>query len=989
MTAGMTFTPVLPPPTALDYLVVAGGGGGGRYYGGGGGAGGLLTSTGYSVVSNATYTVTVGTGGPGAPSTGIGTAGTNSIVSSNNSYTFNGSSQYLNVASNSAFNFGTGDFTIEMWVYITAGSTYQFLAGNDVNASSYLMLGINVPVSGTQTIAVGRAGVDWPLQFGSAITFASNTWYHVAVTRSGTTNKAFINGVQLGSNITDSTNWSMSNPRIGSQTGGTNFGGNISNVRLVKGISVYTGNFTVPTSPLTATQSAGTNISAITGVQTSLLTLQNATIIDNSSYGFAITNTGGVAFSSITPFTINSVGGGYGGGNSSASAGGPGGSGGGAGGPSSASGGAGTAGQGNNGGTNTSGGGAGGGGAGAAGGTSSTSSAGTGGVGLASTIIPNYSVSFNGSSQYLTVPSSSATTFSADFTIEGWIYPIALSGYVTVINKLATDVLGPWNIQFFGTTLQVYASSGPTWDIAGGLGTIAVSLNTWTHFAFTRYGNVYTLWVNGVASFTNTVALTPMVNSSAVGIGSYSGSNYRNFNGYISNIRLVNGTALYTSKFPVPTPPLLAVTNTSLLTAQSSIIVDNSTNASTITAIGSPTVSSTVIPTAYYSGGGGGSAGLGVLTNGGAGGGGSGATDTAGSFASAGAANTGGGGGGGSNPNSDPTWAGKSGGSGIAIIRYQSIYAQATTTGSPTFTSTGGYNIYTWTSSGSFSFSAIPTPTVEYLVVAGGGGGGTMIGGGGGAGGFRTATGFSVTSGTAYTVTVGTGGPGTATRGNSGTNGTDSVFSTITSTGGGGGASLTGTNTLTTPGNGGSGGGASGNPLASASSAGAGNTPSTSPSQGNNGGLGQTASPYGGGGGGGATAIGNVPSGTVGGIGGAGTASSISGSSVTYAGGGGGAPTSSVGATGGAGGSGGGGNGGSYSPLVAATNGTANTGGGGGGGSNDGAVAYMSGSGGSGIVIISYDAAYSAAASTTGSPSITTSGGYRIYTWTSSGSITF
>jgi len=74
---------------------------------------------------------------------------------------------------------------------------------------------------------------------------------------------------------------------------------------------------------------------------------------------------------------------------------------------------------------------------------------------------------------------------------------------------------------------------------------------------------------------------------------------------------------------------------------------------------------------------------------------------------------------------------------------------------------------------------------VEYLVVAGGGGG---CSGGGGAGGFRTGTGLSVTAGTNYTVTVGGGGAaGKHDDGTSrGTDGSNSVFSTITSAGGGG-----------------------------------------------------------------------------------------------------------------------------------------------------------------------------------------------------------
>jgi hypothetical protein len=66
------------------------------------------------------------------------------------------------------------------------------------------------------------------------------------------------------------------------------------------------------------------------------------------------------------------------------------------------------------------------------------------------------------------------------------------------------------------------------------------------------------------------------------------------------------------------------------------------------------------------------------------------------------------------------------------------------------------------------------------------------------------------------------------------------------------------------------------------------------------------------------------------------------------------------------------------------TAGTANTGGGGGGGYVGAAAA-----GGSGIVIIRYADTYQAATSTTGSPTITVAGGYRVYKWTASGTITF
>ena len=98
--------------------------------------------------------------------------------------------------------------------------------------------------------------------------------------------------------------------------------------------------------------------------------------------------------------------------------------------------------------------------------------------------------------------------------------------------------------------------------------------------------------------------------------------------------------------------------------------------------------------------------------------------------------------------------------------------------------------------------------SVQYLVVGGGGGGGGYIGGGGGAGGFRTASDFSVSSGSPITVTVGAGGAsGTSqTTSSDATAGANSVFSTIISDGGGFGANAYGQNgDLRNGGNGGSG----------------------------------------------------------------------------------------------------------------------------------------------------------------------------------------
>jgi hypothetical protein len=272
--------------------------------------------------------------------------------------------------------------------------------------------------------------------------------------------------------------------------------------------------------------------------------------------------------------------------------------------------------------------------------------------------------------------------------------------------------------------------------------------------------------------------------------------------------------------------------------------------------------------------------------------------------------------------------------------------------------------------------------SIDFLVVAGGGSGGDAGGGGGGAGagGFRTST-QSVTAGTTITVTVGDGGASTPANSPSNNGSASSIsgsgLTTISSAGGGGGGHQFGTGGKS----GGSGGGGAGT-NSTVAPAGSGNTPSTSPSQGNNGGTGPTPYGYSGAGGGGASASGTDGTGGFGGAsgnGGNGTASSITGSSVTYAGGGsGGNYDGTIGTAG----TGGGGTGGRDSPLSPATNGTANLGGGG-GGSRD----KTSTSGGKGVVILSLPTANYSATST-GSPTVTTSGSNTILTFNGSGSYT-
>ena len=272
--------------------------------------------------------------------------------------------------------------------------------------------------------------------------------------------------------------------------------------------------------------------------------------------------------------------------------------------------------------------------------------------------------------------------------------------------------------------------------------------------------------------------------------------------------------------------------------------------------------------------------------------------------------------------------------------------------------------------------------TVEYLVIAGGGGGGNGVAGtgssgGGGAGGYRSSIAgetsggggalepvLAVNIGSAYTVTIGAGGGAWAS-------GSNSVFGSITSVGGGYGGKGGDTNGA----NGGSGGGGStyggigGSGTANQGFAGGTNSAPTVP----------------GSGGGGAGGVGaNNTSGVIygnGANGGSSKSSSATGSSVARAGGGGGGGyggTNDYG-SGGSGGGGGAGNGGGNGGSSASAN-TGSGGGGGGGGNN---VSSNGGSGGSGIVIVRYLGSQRGTGGT-----VTSSGGYTIHTFTSSGTFT-
>jgi len=220
---------------------------------------------------------------------------------------FNGSTDYLTVASDAAFAFGIGDFTIECWVYVANTSNQMVFVDMRGATGAAVAPLVYMTSSGVVNYFTGGAVVI------TGVGINANAWNHIAVSRSSSVTKLFINGTQAGSNYSDGNNYIQSSVFIGraSDSATSYLNGYISNVRLVKGVGVYTTTpFVVSTTPLTRIQSANINgnpSAAITGTQTSLLTCQSNRFIDNGTANaggpFTITVNGTPRVQAFQPFS--------------------------------------------------------------------------------------------------------------------------------------------------------------------------------------------------------------------------------------------------------------------------------------------------------------------------------------------------------------------------------------------------------------------------------------------------------------------------------------------------------------------------------------------------------------------------------------------------------------------------------------------------------------------------------------------------------------
>jgi hypothetical protein len=218
-------------------------------------------------------------------------------------------SNYLDVASTAAFGFGTADFTIEFWWRPTVDRRSDVLDfWSDTGAGSYPVTRFDIGkiTSTTLDLYTDGTGGSGAKITGPTITSLLNIWHHIAITRQSGSIKMWVDGTQKGSTYSANVLDMGANMKLrimGDHGASGNGSGNLSNVRVVKNVAVYTGAFTPPTSALALTQSSGTNISAITAGQTQLLLPLNVTpFTDSSTNAITVTNTGTVTSSALNPF---------------------------------------------------------------------------------------------------------------------------------------------------------------------------------------------------------------------------------------------------------------------------------------------------------------------------------------------------------------------------------------------------------------------------------------------------------------------------------------------------------------------------------------------------------------------------------------------------------------------------------------------------------------------------------------------------------------
>ena len=195
------------------------------------------------------------------------------------------------------------------------------------------------------------------------------------------------------------------------------------------------------------------------------------------------------------------------------------------------------------------------------------------------------SVELDGTGDYLSIASSSDFAFgTGDFTWEGWF---KLEDDGSYLINFGSDV-GNLSFYTYGSAtrrLRYYNNSTGHQEIAD----VVLDKSQWYHFAVARSSNTTKVFINGIEKKSFTDNKDYGSEACYLGASSAGGSDLA---AKMSNVRIVKGTAVYTSSFRPPTEPLTNITNTKLLCCNDSSTTGSTVTPGTITANGNPTASS-------------------------------------------------------------------------------------------------------------------------------------------------------------------------------------------------------------------------------------------------------------------------------------------------------------------------------------------------------------------------------------------------------------
>jgi len=426
---------------------------------------------------------------------------------------FDGSGDSLAIADDASLEFGSDNFTLEMWYKGSDTDQYATLTakGTTVFSSGNWSLMLNHTVTGDIAFYVYEYSVSAPILITGDVHSSDNNWTHIAVVRSGSSWNLYVNGTSQA-NRTSSITLANSSANLGIGADlyyGRNLAGYISDYRIVNGAALYTSAFTPPTERLTAV------------TNTSLLTCHLPYIADGSSNGHSITINGNTSTKPFGPYDYNEY-----------------------------------------------------------------EAADHGG-----------SVYFDGTGDLLTITNDAALDFgTGDFTIEAWVYNTG-TDYFSIWQNAPVLTTTDTSRAFFG--IQATNGSVSFARHAGG-GSIVTSSNVapknqWNHVVLVRDSTSVRIYVNGVeeASTTDTALTSYGFGQHTITVGYRITPNYGQ--GYISDLKTVKGTALYTANFTPPTVPLTATSGTGLLLSGTDASIIDKSQTSNLQLVGNTTGSTTQV----------------------------------------------------------------------------------------------------------------------------------------------------------------------------------------------------------------------------------------------------------------------------------------------------------------------------------------------------------------------------------------------------------